>query len=165
MDELEQKIIELSSRLKGFLHGNKIAIAESCTGGLLAYYITCTPGSSDYFLASVVGYSNEAKVNILDVARGTIAAHGAVSWQVAKEMALGAKAITGADLALSITGIAGPDGGSAQKPVGTVCFAVAYNGECHTYTHHFAGSRDDIRKHACYKALELIFSLYEEQGY
>lgn len=102
-----------------------LATAESCTGGAIAARFTALPGASAYFRCGVVAYGNESKCDVLGVDRETIARHGAVSEQVARQMAEGARRITGADYAVSTTGIAGPTGGSAQKPVGTVWMAVA----------------------------------------
>jgi PncC family amidohydrolase len=155
-NKLEQQIQALSIKLPQILKGNTISLAESCTGGLVAAYITDVPGASQYFLASVVAYDNQAKIDMLDVKEESLRQYGAVSWQVAREMALGVKIITESDIALAITGIAGPGCASDEKPVGTVCFAIAYNGECNTQTYYFHGLRNQIRKEACYKALELI---------
>ncbi len=102
-----------------------LATAESCTGGLLADRLTNVPGSSDYFLFSGVTYANEAKMKVLGVSPETLEKYGAVSVETVKEMALGAKRVSGADYTISISGIAGPGGGSDEKPVGTVCIAVA----------------------------------------
>jgi nicotinamide-nucleotide amidase len=108
--------------------GLKLTTAESCTGGLVATFICSVPGSSTVFERGFVTYSNEAKVEMLGVAAGLIAQHGAVSAEVAIAMAEGALAHARADLSISITGIAGPDGGSAEKPVGLVHFAAARKG-------------------------------------
>jgi len=105
--------------------GKTLAVAESCTGGNIAHFITSNAGSSAYFKGGVVAYSNEIKNKLLDVPLDLIAGFGAVSQQVAEAMALGAKRILCADYAVATTGIAGPDGGSDEKPVGTVWIAVA----------------------------------------
>ena len=109
-------------------HGRTLAVAESCTGGLIGHRITEVPGSSAYFLLDVVTYSNEAKQQLLGVDQGTLTAHGAVSIQTAEEMAAGVRRVSGADLGLATTGIAGPGGGTPEKPVGTVCIALAWEG-------------------------------------
>jgi nicotinamide-nucleotide amidase len=105
-----------------------LAVAESCTGGLIGHRLTDVPGSSEYFVLGVVTYSNEAKQQLLGVRPETLAEHGAVSTQTAEEMAQGARRLGGAELGLATTGIAGPGGGSADKPVGTVCIGLAWEG-------------------------------------
>jgi PncC family amidohydrolase len=105
--------------------GLTLALAESCTGGLVAHRVTNVPGSSAFFLGGVVAYANQAKVDLLAVRPETLAAHGAVSEETAREMAQGARARFGADVALSVTGIAGPTGGTQEKPVGLVYVALA----------------------------------------
>lgn len=106
-------------------HGATVALAESCTGGLIAHHLTSVPGSSDYFLLSAVTYANDAKVKILGVAPEILEQSGAVSENTARQMAEGVRRITGADYGLSTSGIAGPGGGSDEKPVGTVCIGLA----------------------------------------
>jgi nicotinamide-nucleotide amidase len=122
-ESLETVIVRLLTESKGAL-----ALAESCTGGFIANRITNVPGASAVFLAGLVTYANEAKQNFLGVKPETLAAHGAVSEPVAREMAEGARQNSGADYALSVTGIAGPGGGTPEKPVGTVFIALARNG-------------------------------------
>lgn len=108
--------------------GLTLAVAESCTGGRIGDRITDVPGSSEYFLLGVATYSDAAKARVLGVSEQTLAEHGAVSTQTAEEMAIGARRVSGADLGLSTTGIAGPGGGTPEKPVGTVCIALAWEG-------------------------------------
>ncbi|MDP2247279.1 MAG: CinA family protein [Nitrosomonadales bacterium] len=137
-----------------------LALAESCTGGMAAQYITAVAGSSAWFDASFVTYSNQAKTRMLDVSPETLAQYGAVSEQTALEMALGALAHSQADVAAAITGIAGPDGGSLDKPVGTVCFAWATNdGIQQTATHQFTGNRETVRKESVKTVFERLMSL------
>lgn len=120
-------LVALAERLQGICLGRglTVVLAESCTGGLVAATITEVAGSSGYFLGGVVSYSNDAKAAFLDVPRAALDAHGAVSAQVAKAMAAGARARFEASMAASITGVAGPDGGSDEKPVGLTYVAVA----------------------------------------
>ncbi|MGQ0610400.1 MAG: CinA family protein [Paracoccaceae bacterium] len=139
--------------------GWRIATAESCTGGLVAAALTDLAGASDVFERGYVTYSNAAKVQMLGVKAQTLADHGAVSPQVAAEMALGALDGSGADLAVSVTGIAGP-GGSEFKPEGRVCFGLALRGgACRTETREFGAlGRAGVRQAACEHALALLAS-------
>lgn len=126
--------------------GVTAATAESCTGGLIAGAITDVPGSSGWFDRGFVTYSNEAKTEMLGVRPDILATHGAVSEATAAAMATGALARSRADVAVAVTGIAGPDGGSAEKPVGTVCFAWARrDGAVDTATRRFTGDRAAVR--------------------
>jgi nicotinamide-nucleotide amidase len=142
--------------------GRRIAVAESCTGGLVAAALTEVPGSSDVLEASIVTYSNEAKRALLRVSNDVLETFGAVSVAVAWSMARGAQAVTDADVAVAITGIAGPGGGSEKKPVGTVVFAVAEKGvdadDIHADKRQFdpALGRGEIRLQAALCALELL---------
>ncbi|MCX7124782.1 MAG: CinA family protein [Gammaproteobacteria bacterium] len=131
-------------------HNIKIALAESCTGGSLSGLITEISGSSAWFNGAVVVYSNAAKVQLLNVDSTTLGECGAVSEPVAKEMAIGALEQFQADVALSITGVAGPFGGSKEKPVGTVCFALVdkKRGICESRTMNFTSGREYIRRSA-----------------
>lgn len=125
--------------------GMTLALAESCTGGLIAGRITAVAGSSGYFLLGAVTYSNDAKSNLLGVPVDILAEQGAVSADVAKAMARGARKLAGSDLALAVTGIAGPEGGSPDKPVGTVFMALADRAGCSAKVYHFSGGREKIR--------------------
>jgi PncC family amidohydrolase len=137
--------------------GKTLALAESCTGGLVAALLTDVPGSSDYFLGSVVSYANSVKQSVLSVEEKTIRDHGAVSEATARSMARGALDRMGADLALAITGIAGPDGGSPEKPVGTVFFALEARGhEGRARKRLFFGDRPVIRRAAALHGLDMI---------
>jgi nicotinamide-nucleotide amidase len=137
--------------------GLRIATAESCTGGLIAAALTSVAGSSDVVDRGFVTYSNEAKTDLLGVPADLIATEGAVSELVARRMAEGALARSLADLAVSTTGIAGPGGGSAEKPVGLVWFGVARRGAgTLTQRHIFPGSREDVRRASVVEALSLL---------
>jgi nicotinamide-nucleotide amidase len=132
-----------------------VAAAESCTGGLVAGAITDVAGSSGWFDRGFVTYSNDAKIEMLGVQPATLAVHGAVSEATAAEMAAGALARSPADLAVAVTGIAGPDGGTPAKPVGTVCFAWARRGSAvATATQRFAGDRAAVRTATVRAALQ-----------
>jgi nicotinamide-nucleotide amidase len=139
------------------LAGRQIATAESCSGGLLAARLTDRPGSSAYVAGGVVAYSNEAKSELLGVEPDLIATHGAVSEPVANAMADGALSRFGADTAIAITGIAGPGGGTDDKPVGTVCFTVRLaDGETFTRTIRLPGDRSDIRERSTTVAMHML---------
>lgn len=122
-----------------------LATAESCTGGLLGGACTRRPGSSAWYLGGIIAYSNALKTRLLDVKAALLAAHGAVSPETAKAMADGVRAKTGAGYALAITGIAGPDGGTKEKPVGLVFIALAGPAGTQAFEHRFSGSRSEIR--------------------
>ncbi|MGL4236052.1 CinA family protein [Tabrizicola sp.] len=151
------KVEELLAKARYW--GLKIATAESCTGGMVAAALTDVPGSSDVFERGFVTYSNAAKVEMIGVAAETLKAHGAVSEAVGKEMAEGALRHSHADLAVSVTGIAGP-GGSEFKPEGRVCFALARKGrETAVETVEFGAlGRAKVRKAATEHALALLFA-------
>ncbi|MCG3178919.1 MAG: Nicotinamide-nucleotide amidohydrolase PncC [Phycisphaerae bacterium] len=149
---LESVVGELLRR-----RGQTLALAESCTGGLLGEMITAVPGSSDYFVAGLTAYANAAKVALLGVEESLLAEHGAVSEPVAEAMARNAHARTGADWALSITGIAGPDGGSADKPVGLVFIGLAGPGGASARRYVFPGDRETVRTRAARTALSLLW--------
>lgn len=136
--------------------GKTVTTAESCTGGLVASRLTDVPGSSEAFQRGFVTYSNEAKVEMLGVTPATLEAHGAVSEEVAAEMASGARRVSGADVAVSITGIAGPGGGSEEKPVGRVCFGIATSKGVRTYLENHPRNRLDFKRQASQRALDLV---------
>ena len=149
MDELARR---LGVRLKA---ANEIlATAESCTGGWAAQVVTSVAGSSAWFDRGFVTYSNAAKQELLGVRTDTLQAHGAVSEQTAREMARGALERSKATVAVSITGVAGPAGGTPEKPVGTVCFAWARGSAVRSETRRFAGDRESIRRQSVILALE-----------
>ncbi|MCC6708678.1 MAG: CinA family protein [Gammaproteobacteria bacterium] len=137
--------------------GWRMASAESCTGGWIAQAMTATAGSSDWFECGLVTYSNAAKIALLGVDAMTLERHGAVSTETAAEMAAGALRVGGVDVAVSVTGVAGPGGGSAHKPVGTVCFGFAIEGRA-TVTDRqvFPGDRRAVRAHTVAHALKRL---------
>ena len=142
--------------------GRTLATAESCTGGWLGEVITAVPGSSHWYECGFITYSNTAKREILGVKTETLARFGAVSEQTARAMVEGALAHSHADMAVAITGIAGPGGGSAEKPVGTVCFAWALRKQpVATRTERFSGDREAVRRSAVKAALHGLKSLLE----
>jgi PncC family amidohydrolase len=138
-----------------------IGLAESCTGGLLASRITDIPGSSAYFSAGFVTYSNKAKAKFLSVPDTILARHGAVSSEVAERMAKGVRAAAEVDIGLSITGIAGPTGGSPEKPVGTVFIALATKKEVFVRKCLFSGNRREVRKRSSEEALTMLLDYLE----
>jgi len=142
--------------------GMLLATAESCTGGWVAQAVTSVAGSSDWFERGFVTYSNAAKMEMLHVRANTLQAHGAVSEQTAAEMAVGALAHSHAQVAVAITGVAGPGGGSADKPVGTVCFAWARtNRRVSVETRHFTGDRESVRRQSVMVALQGVLALLQ----
>ncbi|MDO8310816.1 MAG: nicotinamide-nucleotide amidase [Sideroxyarcus sp.] len=155
MNELAVKV---GTALKA--HGLMLATAESCTGGGVAHALTDISGSSAWFERGFVTYSNTAKVEMLGVRQSTLDAHGAVSEATIREMAAGALAHSRANISVSISGIAGPDGGTAEKPVGTVWFAWALrDGEVHARLHHLTGNRAAIREQSVQIALQGVLNL------
>lgn len=153
MEEVVGKFLRASEKT--------VATAESCTGGLIAHRITNIPGSSEYFLEGVISYSNEAKAEILGVPRELIDAHGAVSAPVAEAMAEGVRKLAGADIGVSVSGIAGPGGGSPEKPVGTVFIAIDY-GETGPVSEKFLfhGTREEIKLATSERALDAIRKIF-----
>ncbi len=136
--------------------GLTVGLGESCTGGLVAHRLTNIPGSSAWVKGGVVAYANSAKSGLLGVSPATLEAHGAVSEETAGEMAAGVRRALGADIGVSTTGIAGPDGGSAEKPVGTVCFGMATADETVTARYQLWGTRDWVKLVASQVALEWV---------
>jgi nicotinamide-nucleotide amidase len=144
--------------------GKTVAVGESCTGGLLAKRLTDRPGSSRTFLGGVVAYSDAAKTRQLGVPAELIARVGAVSDEVARAMATGAARAFGADAGVGITGIAGPDGGTPDKPVGTVCYAVALGDAVTSERRLFAGDREAIRERSAQAVLHLLHGALGDAG-
>jgi len=152
----EELVALLSAR------GITFATAESCTGGLIPKKITDVAGCSSVYLGGVVSYANSVKQNVLGVSGETLASAGAVSHDTAEQMVLGVRALTGADVAVATTGIAGPGGGTAEKPVGLVYIAASFGGKTVVTENHFAGTRADVRESAANKALEMAIELIKE---
>jgi PncC family amidohydrolase len=156
---------ELANRLQAaaVASGSTVALAESCTGGLVAATLTEIAGSSGYFVGGVVSYANDAKRDLLGVDEAILSAHGAVSAQVARAMALGARERFGATLAASVTGIAGPDGGSAEKPVGLTYVAVADSDGVEVRRVVWPGDRDANRRDSATAVLEMLLARVERR--
>lgn len=159
-------LVELAERLQAscVARGLTLATAESCTGGLIAHVITEVPGSSAYLAGGIVAYSNAVKERELGVPTDVLAAHGAVSAQVALAMADGARTRLGTDLGVAVTGVAGPDGGSAAKPVGLVYVAVAGAGEPVVRRFTWTGDRTENKRDSARVALELLVEQVEAGG-
>lgn len=143
--------------------GWRLALAESCTGGLVGHRVTEVPGSSEYFLGGLVAYANEAKVALLGVRQETLAAHGAVSRETALEMARGARRALGAEVGLAVTGIAGPTGGTPEKPVGLTYVAVSTPTAERVERHLFSGDRSANKAAAAEAGLRLLLASLEAQ--
>ena len=151
MAGLEREIGDLL-REKGLTLG----VVESATGGLISHLITSVPGSSDYYKGSVTAYSNEIKINLVGVSGDTIKRFGAVSHQVAEEMALGGRKVLAVDICLSDTGIAGPAGATAGKPVGLFYLGMAHQGGAFSQRHEFHGDREQNKRSAAEAALDWL---------
>jgi nicotinamide-nucleotide amidase len=162
MQEVESLAIELGAVLKRI--GKKVAFAESCTGGAVCHIITNVPGSSEYFLGGVVAYSDHSKVKLLGVSEDTLKKHGAVSAETVSEMAAGVREYFESDIGISISGIAGPGGGSPEKPVGTVYVGIDDGEENKQYHYTFQGDRLFIKRETLLTALELIIERYGSEN-
>lgn len=162
-DDNAELIGNLAQKLKD--RGLFMCTAESCTGGLIAAMCTNLAGSSEWFTGGVVSYTNEMKEQVLGVPHDVLAAHGAVSIPVVEAMAVGALGICKAQASVAVSGVAGPNGGSPEKPVGTVCIAAAlrgHNGKTITLTSErfrFDGGRSQVRSGTAVKALEMLMGL------
>jgi PncC family amidohydrolase len=141
--------------------GLSIAVAESCTGGLIAHRITNVSGASAVFKGGVVAYANEVKMRVLGVPQDALAAFGAVSEPVALAMAAGVRDVLNADFSVAVTGVAGPGGGTAEKPVGTVYIAVSERSGACARLCQFSGTRDDIKNQTAETALKFLLELLE----
>jgi nicotinamide-nucleotide amidase len=157
-ESLDKLALELGHRLQGAQL--MLATAESCTGGWVSKVVTDIPGSSSWFDRGFVTYSNGAKQDMLSVSAEALAAHGAVSEEVVLEMATGALEHSLASVAVAVSGIAGPDGGTEERPVGTVCFAWAFEGRGPVSQRvQFAGNREEVRHQSVRLALERLLEL------
>jgi nicotinamide-nucleotide amidase len=146
--------------------GEKLVTAESCTGGGVGEAVTAIAGSSEWFDRGFITYSNEAKTEMLKVSPATLMRHGAVSEDTAREMALGALAASPGTVSVSVTGVAGPGGGSMAKPVGMVCFAWARSGEAmpRSETRRFSGDRASVREQSVIRAMQGVIELLDDGG-
>ena len=151
MPDLEQEVGNLL-RQKGLTLG----IVESATGGLISHLITNVPGSSDYYKGSVTAYSNEAKIKVVGVKEASINNYGAVSYQVAEEMAQGGRKILAADICLANTGIAGPNGATSGKPVGLFYIGLSHQARTFSQKHYFQGNREQNKLDAAETALRRL---------
>jgi nicotinamide-nucleotide amidase len=158
-DPLIEQAARVGARLKE--SGALLVTAESCTGGWVSQAVTAIAGSSDWFERGFVVYSNAAKEELLGVRRETLDQHGAVSEQTARELALGALARSRGTISVAVTGVAGPSGGSAAKPVGLVCFAWATRDAARTESRHFAGDRESVRRQSVIRALEGVLEVLD----
>jgi len=159
MEDLAKSAGELLTKL-----GLTLSLAESCTGGLIAHRITNISGSSNYFLGGVVAYSNEAKEKILGLPHEILVQYGAVSEEAARAMAQGARRLLASDLALAVTGIAGPTGGAPEKPVGLVCIALAAEEEVRCERHIWNGDRLQNKAQSAERALEMLITYLKTLG-
>ena len=153
----------LEIRVGKLLHERKLklALAESCTGGLVGHRITDIPGSSEYFLGSVVAYAYQAKVALLGVSWDTLNSRGAVSRETVLEMARGARQVLSTDIAVSVSGIAGPGGGTAEKPVGTTWIGMVTGDGEWAKLFHFSGARAQVKDAAAGAALQFLLDYLE----
>jgi nicotinamide-nucleotide amidase len=163
MTPTDDELTALAARLGRALEARnlRVATAESCTGGWIAKALTDVPGSSRWLEGGVVAYSNSAKSSLLGVPAGIVAAHGAVSEQVVRAMAEGARARFGVPLTVAVSGVAGPDGGTPDKPVGTVWFAWASGRETTAARERFDGDRETVRRRSVDLALRRLLELAE----
>jgi len=159
MEKLAKEVGQLLKK-----RGQMLVTAESCTGGWAAQVVTSIAGSSDWFERGFVTYSNAAKRELLKVSTSTLKKHGAVSEETARAMARGALRRSRGTIAVSITGVAGPAGGSREKPVGTVCFAWAKGRALRSETRHFKGNRAAVRLQSVVHGLDGVMALLEEKG-
>ena len=152
--------LELAEALKA--RGLTCATAESCTGGLIGGALTAVPGSSEWYVGGVISYANSVKTGLLGVSEADLAAYGAVSEPVVRSMALGACRVTGADMACAVSGVAGPGGGTPEKPVGTVWIGWSLHGETRARKFHFCGDRDEVRAQTVAEAVRGMLEWVKE---
>lgn len=145
-------------------HGLRLAVAESCTGGLVGHRITNVPGSSTYFIGGVTSYAYEAKVRLLGVRWATLEAHGAVSRETVLEMARGVRQAMAADIGVAVSGIAGPGGGTPEKPVGTTWIGLSARGHEDAWLYQFQGDRLQIKEQAAEQALLCLSEYLDGSG-
>ena len=159
MSRLEQDVVSLLCQ-----KGLTLGVVESATGGLLSHLITNVPGSSDCYLGSITSYSNQAKINIVGVSEDSINRCGAVSPQIAEEMAEGGRRVLGADICVADTGIAGPGGATKEKPVGLFYIGLSHRGGTFSRKHIFTGSREENKRRAAETALTWVKEYLESLG-
>lgn len=156
-ESVKNQIIDLGEKLKTV--NFKVATAESCTGGMIGAALTSVAGSSDWFNGGIIAYSNEIKSKLLSVSDKTLIDNGAVSSDTVKEMAKGAALALNADIAVSVSGIAGPGGGTKEKPVGLVYIGIYNKGNIEAHKCNFKGDRDSVRVSTTIKVLNLLFKI------
>lgn len=161
-DENDTLVLALAKELRA--KGLFCATAESCTGGLIGAKLTAAPGSSEWYLGGVISYANRVKEQVLGVSPKDLATFGAVSEPVVRAMAEGVCRVTGADAAMATSGVAGPGGGSTEKPVGTVWIAVTLRGKTWAKKERFSGNRDAVRDQAAREALRMLLKLLRDEG-
>lgn len=158
---MQQELFELSTQLGKILSSKHLTVssAESCTGGLLGHVLTGVSGSSEYYLGGIIAYSNQVKESLLGVRPETLAEYGAVSEQTAREMASCVREKLGADIGLATTGIAGPTGGTAIKPVGLVWIGISTNAKIEAFECQFKGEREEVKNSTVNKVLRHLIDL------
>ncbi|MFN2303609.1 MAG: CinA family protein [Anaerolineales bacterium] len=161
---MDPKLIDLAEQINHIFIDEdlSIATAESCTGGLLGHILTCVSGASKYFVGGVIAYSNHIKTMALGVQEQTLIFHGAVSAQCAREMADGIRTKFATDIGISTTGIAGPTGGTPEKPVGLVWIGISTIDETTTFKCQFTGTRDEVKKGTVTEALTYLIKRYQK---
>jgi nicotinamide-nucleotide amidase len=159
MSSLEQDVVSLLCQ-----KGLTLGVVESATGGLISHLVTNVPGSSDCYLGSITSYSNQAKINIVGVSEHNINRYGAVSPQVAEEMARGGRKVLNADICVADTGIAGPTGATPEKPVGLFYIGLSHEGGTFSRKHTFTGDREENKRHAAEAVLSWVKEYLESLG-